>query len=248
MKFLCYTSGYYKSVCCGMPLKVGTVISFLFALIFNIAIIILVNIFTFWINEIRIYYTTLASVQIVLIMFSWIFVHSFSFKKCYYANLMFQCLFIFDILTISINVLACFGIGLQRKPLDTYTIVTSVSFWIFYMLITYNAVFMLYSFTKNLGLALNLNLNYTTDGFVSSEENNSVRYHKHLLGEKDFSRTSSSFFCCDKIVLSDPNDLIFVNTIQNSIVDNVVLPSGVVVPGSVNGMRWRVIGNEILLL
>jgi hypothetical protein len=49
------------------------------------------------------------------------------------------------------------------------------------------------------------------------------------------------------IVLTNPGDLAFIRGKQHENVNNVTLPSGIVVPDGRNGKNWRVAGNSIIL-
>jgi hypothetical protein len=53
---------------------------------------------------------------------------------------------------------------------------------------------------------------------------------------------------CEKIILCTQEDISFANSAHNAIVNNAILPSGLVVPEGREGRLWRVFGNEVILV
>jgi hypothetical protein len=59
---------------------------------------------------------------------------------------------------------------------------------------------------------------------------------------------NASYVYGSKITLMHPDDLLFAKNFQNSVVNEVTLPSGIRVPNGVEGKAWRIVGNEIILI
>jgi hypothetical protein len=112
----------------------------------------------------------------------------------------------------------------------------------FYVIVVYLALwlisaFVYYSYTKSLGLGLlpdifqNIHPNTTLVHSCEISKQNSVTVEQ-----------------CPTIVLKHSNDLVFIREIQDSIVNNVTLPSGIVVPSGGNGLNWKLVGKNIILV
>jgi hypothetical protein len=245
MRFLCYTSAYDKYCCCGIPLKAGTLVCLIFSLIFNISIITFGLSVKLWDAEITWFYISLTSAQIICLIIAFVSVYRIKFDTCYYTNIALQFLLVMDMLTVVLNILMNYGIGIKYNRLTIEAYVIYFSIWVLYILVSTYSSYMLFSYTKNLGI-----------GVLSHKETSITRGNVYIppnltnasYSADEWSRTSGHSFACEKIILTHQNDIIFAQNAQNSIVDGSVLPSGIVVPPSSNGMRWRVFGNEILLI
>jgi hypothetical protein len=242
MRFLCYILTYNKYCCCGIPLRPGTIVSLILTIILNIGVIVLGTTTNFWENGFKLFYIILVSVQVFFILMAWMSVYIIHFPLCYYANIILQFILVIDILTLILSIPMYYGIGINVN-LSIEALVIYHTCWLIYIIVATYSTYMLYSFTKTLGLsrfALRDNVSITRGNVYLPPNLNCPS-----ASQDNWSRTS---FTCEKIILTYPSDIIFAQNVQNSIVDNTVLPSGIVVPPSNNGMRWRVIGNEILLI
>jgi hypothetical protein len=59
---------------------------------------------------------------------------------------------------------------------------------------------------------------------------------------------NASYVYGSKITLIHPEDLLFAENFQNSVVNEVTLPSGIRVPTGVEGKAWRIVRNEIIFI
>jgi hypothetical protein len=107
-----------------------------------------------------------------------------------------------------------------------------------YLALWFISAFVYYSYTKSLGLGL-----LPVDVFQNCHPNTSFI---HSCGTAP--QNSITIEQCPTIVLKHSNDVVFVREIQDSIVNNATLPSGIVIPSGGNGSNWKVVGKNIILV
>jgi hypothetical protein len=117
--------------------------------------------------------------------------------------------------------------------------------------------YLVFSFTKHLGLG-NLDL---INGLISRNAipnahiptsgygNITTLVIGQNLTNTDINliNTGCQFNSLEKIVLTDPRDLLFAQSAHEAIVNGMTLPSGVRVPYPSDSRAWKIVGNEIIL-
>jgi hypothetical protein len=105
-----------------------------------------------------------------------------------------------------------------------------------YLSLWFITVYFYYLYTKTLGMGTQLNHLNTEGSYVPPKSTSPTQ-------------TTSTHFIIPQssaIVLTHPDDVVFARDAQNSIVNNVTLPSGIVIPSG-DGKNWRVVGNNVIL-
>jgi hypothetical protein len=121
---------------------------------------------------------------------------------------------------------------------------------LFLILMNVYTYYILFSFTKHLGLgneALVFNNRPRYVPQVSLDSRNTSAFLP-ANSQSSFMGEFSQYPNLEKIVLNYPNDITFAQSAQNAIVNNLVLPSGFKIPTGRDGKSWRIEGNEILLV
>jgi hypothetical protein len=110
-----------------------------------------------------------------------------------------------------------------------------------YLVFWYITAYIYFSYTKSIAL-----------GLLPTEANQSNSQCATFIQPNESScevaATSLKVEQSPTIVLTSPVDLAFVNDKHGLIVDNVTLPSGLVVPSGGHGENWKVVGNLITLV
>jgi hypothetical protein len=109
-----------------------------------------------------------------------------------------------------------------------------------YLILWYIAGFVYFSYTKSIALGLPTELNQNSSqcmSFIQPNDSNCQVPATSLRVEQS-----------PTIALTNPVDLVFVNDKQGLVVDNVTLPSGLVVPSGGHGKNWKVVGSLITLV
>jgi hypothetical protein len=123
-----------------------------------------------------------------------------------------------------------------------------------FMVVNLYATFLLFSYTKKLGLGEDQD-----DSLINRRDTNAPRYNppndfvkENLLPNSTIIHVNSNnnvdYSNEEKISLTDQRDVTYALANQSAIVTDTVLPSGLRIPASREGKVWRVIGNDILLL
>jgi hypothetical protein len=113
--------------------------------------------------------------------------------------------------------------------------------------------YILFSFTKHLGLGNEILISNNKPTSIP-QNNQDSRNLSALLPPNNQSteliinNTFTQYVSLEKIVLNFPNDITFAQSAQNSIVKNLVLPSGFETPSGRDGTSWKIEGNEIVLV
>jgi hypothetical protein len=102
------------------------------------------------------------------------------------------------------------------------------------------AVYIYFSFTKSLGFGL-----LPDEACQANVNSHSIPLHNISVYTANI--TNLTVEQAPSIVLTNINDITFANSVQKSIVNQVTLPSGIVVPSGGNGKNWKVEGSRIVL-
>jgi hypothetical protein len=112
-----------------------------------------------------------------------------------------------------------------------------------YCILWFVTVYIYYSYAKTLGLKLLLNdanqINDPTSFLIPPNNSDSSQ------ASKDTNLTLERSPMA--IILSNASDIAFARGIPNTIVSQITLPSGLVVPSGKDGKQWKVIGEKIIL-
>jgi hypothetical protein len=134
----------------------------------------------------------------------------------------------------------CFDLIVWGQFVNKIGLVIALTHYIVYGFVT---TYVYFSYTKSLGLGLLpreevnqgnsqcMNFIQQTDSICQVAANTLLRVEQS-----------------PSIVLTNSGDLAFVSDKQSLTVDNVTLPSGLVVPSGGHGKNWKVIGSSIVLI
>jgi hypothetical protein len=153
------------------------------------------------------------------------------FSLCYALTIAMEIATIIDFI-IKIAILVYIYNPISDSQIPFFTVIEV------YLALLLISAFVYYSYTKSLGLGL-----LSVDVFQNNHQGTSFIHSCGTAPKNSFTVEQ-----CPTIVLKHSNDLVFIREIQDSIVNNITLPSGIVVPSGGNGSNWKVVGKNIILV
>jgi hypothetical protein len=176
------------------------------------------------------------------------------FEKCYKGTILLQIatgMHTINCLVLSLAIILEKSIFGYRVHLDCSwpLIILGACSVIFNLYVSY----LMFSFSKHLGMG-NLDIidGINQNALMSGSKVSFISTTTLVIGDNtpshdiNYLKARSAYISIDKIMLTDPRDVQFAQSVPEAVVNGMTLPSGIKIPYS-DGKYWRIQGNEIIL-